>query len=416
MSALWPTIRRWGAGAYAAYSVVAAGVPWRLHALLLATIAVAVVVAAWLATRLREQRLVDDLFPVRASHDVVRRERAMASERGTQLWWEPFASETRWLDTLWLFWHKTSPIRAGDVSYRQTVGPLTPGLFGGSGDAPDGPHVKAALVRPRGFLSDQAATLEVAPLSWEFARWVESNSDAFDHAHAATVSRYGVPDLHPHPSILCTHNIVETGDGWVLLSLRSPRTDYFPLTWSATFEEQVEIAPRGGSTGRSADLTVEHTVLRGLREEFGPSLSSAVSELNVLGVGRQEDRSSGRVVRGGVIITRVVLDLALDEVWCSLEETARIRDLTEHFGWMAARPGDRADVQSLLERRPADATVGVGPSALAEDPRLSVPVSVHPMSAAVALRPEGYGWHPTSRARLWLWAYQAFERPVMAGA
>lgn len=402
--ALWPTIRGWYG---IAFGVAAAVVPffeerWGLagHVMVLVTALVVVPVVVYVVSEVRRPRAApDEHFGPHEEHRALTAEQERARARGVELVWQPYEVEVVWRDRLLLFWHKTRPLDADRVAIDVVGDELTPAQFEdvpALGDPGDERH-KAALAGLDGFLSDQDARLLVRPVRWEFARWVEEHTSAFEHRNGERVTAFGIPGLTPHPSILCTHNVVTTADGWVLLSFRSPRTDYYPRTWSVSFEEQVEIG------ARLRDPDIGATVRRGVDEEFGPTVAAGIRGVDLLAVGRQHDPDGHRVVRGGVAVTEVRLELDLDDVWAALHDQARIPDLTEHFGWAALRPRRRRDVLDVLGSRPVDASVGVGPEPFRNDASVSAPVRVHPATVPLALTTDGHGWHPTSRARLWLW-------------
>jgi hypothetical protein len=48
-----------------------------------------------------------------------------------------------------------------------------------------------------------------------------------------------------------------------------------------------------------------------------------------------------------------------------------------------------------------------------DHPKLGVEVQVHPSSNRAIFAPAGFGWHPTSRARLFLWSEWATREGML---
>jgi hypothetical protein len=332
-----------------------------------------------------------------------------ATQQGLTTWWADSSLESRWFDNLYVFWWKARGVPADSVRIVLDSPPLTSQSFAGvptQDVAPQRPdRKKAALVRASTFLSDVPPTLNCAPLDYELNMWVDRNGSEFRRLNNEA-SLFGVEDWTPYPGILCTHNVLMTSDHWLLLCLRSPRTDFFPNSWSLSFEEQAEVG--GGPDGKQIDASVGDTARRGVREEFGEQVSQGIRQITLLALGRENSDTETRSVRSAAGLTVVELDSPLANVWRSLSAPGRVQDLSESTGWMAWRFSGRGDVVSLLRQFPPGSS-GITPSRIRNNHRLAVEVQEYPSNSARLREIGGFGWHPTSRSRLLLWAEWAVE-------
>jgi hypothetical protein len=211
------------------------------------------------------------------------------------------------------------------------------------------------------------------------------------------------------PHFLVVHGLVQTNDGYVLLALRHPSKDYFPLFWSASFEEQVEV---GENDDLQRDRTLADTIVVGLDEEFGikssPEALRGTVRSVVLAVGREcvsaktsdpQGELRMQVVRNAGALTVSVVDLGLHAVFQALSDSGRVVDKTEHCAWVGLRFTSQDQVLELINSL-------TGPAALPliqTLDKLRVTFGLHEDSDASSLEAP-LQWHPTSRARLLLYS------------
>jgi hypothetical protein len=328
-----------------------------------------------------------------------------AEQQGRTTWWADSSPESRWFDGLFAFWWKARGVPADTVRIVLDSPPLTAATFAGvpaEEVVPQRPdRKKAALVRASTFLSDVPPTLSCAPLDYELHMWVDHNGRAF-RQNNSEASLFGVDGWETYPGLLCTHNVLMTSDHWLLLCLRSARTDFFPNSWSLSFEEQVEVGDCG--TSKQEDASVGDTVRRGVRQEFGEMVSQQLRQVTLLALGRENSDTETRSVRSAAAVTVAELASPLAHVWRSLSKPGWIQDMSEGTAWMAWRFSDRRDVVSVLRRFPPGHSSGITAASIRNNHRLAVEVQVSPASSARLNQPGGFGWHPTSRARLLLWS------------
>lgn len=335
----------------------------------------------------------------------LRSELHRARDQGLGTWWEGSESESRWFDDLFVFWWKARGVLAEDVSLIVSEPRITSDDFVGVPAEVVRParseRSKAALVRASAFRSDVPAQISCAPIDYELCMWVGQNGQVFRDQNP-DVTTFGVNGWLAYPAMLCTHNVVMTCDGWLLLCLRSPRTDFFPNLWSASFEEQVEL----GSTGQQAqgDENIAQTVRRGVREELGEKLKANIRRITLLALAREHTETETRSIRSAAAITVAELDVPLSALWDSLSQPGHVQDLSESSAWMACRFPTHASVVGLLKRFPPGNSTSISPDAIRGDHMLAVEVSLHPASSSRVARGTGFGWHPTARTRLLLWA------------
>lgn len=342
-----------------------------------------------------------------------RDELARAAEEGQRTWWGDTSHEARWFDRLFVFWWKSAGVDADRVAIDCSAPPLRAHDYAGIDPAAVSPSQpdkrKAALVSATPFLSDVAPTLTCSPLDYELSLHVDHTGTSFRAANPRA-SMFGVVGWSPYPALTCTHNVLTTSDGWLLLSLRSSRTDFFPNTWSASFEEQIEVGPR--PSVEQVDRTVGDAVRRGLREEFGLDAGREVLSVRMLALGREHVDTADRSVRSIACVTHSGLRLTLDDLWGHLTSPQRVEDIAEARGWMAVRFQRHRDVVHLLRRFPPGGERGLSPAAL--DRHSGVEVRVHPSSVQTLDVDGGFGWHPTSCPRLALWAEMAVHEGTLA--
>jgi len=374
----------------------------------------AVVISRHVVLRYRVPREAVLMDPSASSRRAQQVELASAEEEGFDPWWRSSPFETRWFEDFFAFWWKETTVPCQGVSIVRDQGSLGADDYVGIPDADVVPRFparkKAVLVRMSPFFTDVDRRLHCATADWELTKWVDHHIHEFQRDNP-TVSVFGVDGRLPHPGLICVHTIVSTADGWILFSLRSERTDYFPRSWSTTFEEQVE----AGATATAAqqDLTVFDTIQRGLKEEFGDGLAQRGLTATCLAVGREHIVDEERGVLSCAVLAAARLDAPLRMVWESLSAPGQVEDIGEHAGWMACRFGTQADVNLLLKMMHPRRKVGLGPALVKDHARLGVDVSVHPDSSRDIWAPSGFGWHPTSRPRLYLWSRWAVRERIL---
>jgi hypothetical protein len=327
-----------------------------------------------------------------------------ATTRGDEVWWP--ARGSAWLEDMFAFWMTTTeapPAHNVEIRYSNAIldERRFPAMQGRCGPVEQPERRKAALTLASGLQSDAHLVLECARHYWEFSRCVEQSFDEFRVQHP-TVSAFGVDGWDPWPANLGVHAIMETLDGWMLLGLRSKRgVAHSQLTWSASFEETVE-------AGKPRDGSVEATILRGLKQEFGLPARTTNLRAEVLAIGREcSQQPDGGRPMGSVVIVRVQLGVTLEELWKSLSHHHRARDVIEHDDWMALRLTSRYnDILQLISATEPRTRSGIGPRLFE---RLGVQYDLFEPPVRTHTRPDGFGWHPTSRARLLLWAMASVD-------
>lgn len=345
------------------------------------------------------------LQPSLEAEDELADELERASRESLGTWWEETRHETRWFDGFFAFWFKYDGVAADGVELRLTEPQPKSSHYKGLVRAeltPALPHKKKAMfLRASTFLSDVQPFIECAPIDYELNMWVDRHGEHFRAANPR-VSLYGVEGWRPYPCLTCTHNVVTTADGYVLLSLRNARTDFFPNSWSVSFEEQIEVGP--DQTGAQTDRTVGGAVRRGLAEELGLGADD-VARIRMMALGRERTDIPGRSVRSAAVITHVQLAVPLAVLWQRLENPGHVPDLAESRGWMALRFARRTHVLDLLGSQSLKQDRGLSPEALERTPGIEVETLATYAEGITALG--GHGWHPTARARLLLWAESA---------
>jgi hypothetical protein len=337
----------------------------------------------------------------------------LSRAKNNRLWWHPSTvADKNWIENLFVFWASKEGLDAGRIRLEVEY-PLTMEAF--EGVFLDDPELvpkqperkKAALGWMSAFVTDDDAVLHCHAIDWEFARWAETNYDAFYAANRSAhggLSVFGVAGWTPFPAITCVHTVVETSDGWIVFSLRNlASVAYYPEQWSVSFEEQVEI---GGKPG--PDATIHDTIARGLREEFGVVAPEVAA--TCLAVTREfgklppttvtHDRAT-RVLATAVVAT-ALLPLTLDEFWPLLHRRwLRPPDQHENTAWMACRFQSWEDVEALLRHAPTGTLLS--PSYI-RNRWLGFEVTEPPFAEPLE---GGFTWHGTSRARLYLWGQHA---------
>jgi len=338
-------------------------------------------------------------------------ERQLAARKGSDLTWYSDAN-SRWFNQLFAFWWKCVPVAASSIRYVPVGDTLRAEDYVGVPPLTiEQPYKKkAAIVDISSLGTDVVREIRYRPLDWELTEYARRHPTAF-RAQNPTVSAFGFdlsPAMVPYPSGLCVHCVVETGDGWVLFSLRGRRNVAFvPTTWSATFEEQVEVG------SRLREKTVAATALRGLKEEYG---IDGFQDASCMLIGREAiaDRgASGRVdglVMNGAVVVAVRLACDLKDVWDALRHSEDIRDPDEHIAWMACRFDNEEDVFRTLK----DFGDSFGPSLIDKRQDASIRKDVLTTSQPEVFRESGFSWHPTAKARLLLWSQLAVAEGRLA--
>lgn len=252
-------------------------------------------------------------------------------------------------------------------------------------------------------LSDQPFALRGYRMNYGMLSWVEDNELQFRAANPQ-VSLFGVTGWTPYPSLLAAACIVVTSDLWVLFCLRpqSPIVDYFPNTWSVSFEEQAQVS--NNEPDRPPDRSLFEVATRGLKEEFGIA-ASQVDHAICLAVGR-EYSDIGRSIRNTMAVVLIRLALNWAEAKPIISNHRAQRDSRECAARMGCRFEGPADVLALINQVPVTNDSGIGPSVNKRIPTIEVEL----VKASQALSSGGYGWHPASRVRLEMLAKYLLER------
>jgi hypothetical protein len=269
-----------------------------------------------------------------------------AQKRGSSVWWPEGSSG--WFGNYFAFWYKILTTDCDEVQITRDQGhfgaerfDLDPSL--------DGLKDKLALIESSWFHTDPPVkALYCGITNWGFAlEWAKDNADALLDTPLQP-SVFGVTDRVTYPGIAAVHTLMQSSDGYLIFALRSTKVDYYPLTWSASFEEAISLDAR--ETGpRTGDATVLDTIIGGLHEEWGIH-ASAIAGSTLLAVGREYVRTSPkRLDLASAVLTSIRLSIDLDSVWRCLDDRGKVRDLDEHLAWVGVRFASRADLLELLK-------------------------------------------------------------------
>jgi hypothetical protein len=324
-----------------------------------------------------------------------------AARAGAKPWWDTRYGE--WYGQLFAFWSKTSTIRCEEIKFDFREETYDSARFAVS-PSWDAPRPKACIVSKSSFHADDPfPSLRCVETNWGFAHdWVQSHTDEL-LSESEGPSVFGIEGRTAFPSVAGTHSTIVTSDGALLLCLRSGSQAYYPVTWSASFEESV-------SAGLGGDKTLAETIMRGAKEEFGLTPAD-VARSTCTAVGREFVRDSeGTLQLNMSVLAAVELNLNLAGLWERLSQTRRAQDSSEHTAWIAIRFSGKESMWRLLR---SARTNGLDIAALSSDPDISL--DVHPRSDTSL---ERHPLMPTSAPRLFLteeWLRHSSEDRTASG-
>lgn len=405
LRAQWATIKTGYVGALTLYALIG---PSFLHGLdnvvavfgLLVLVPAAVIGHHEVTVRQRPSLAPAVFRPSEHSERALFKELQAVEHIPDATWWDP--AHGRWFKDFFAFWWKETPVPAGSVSLLVDPDELSASRYSAVPTGKVQPakplRKKAVLLSMSPFLSDSDRALHCAPTDWELTQWVEQHLEDFRKQNP-DVSAFGVKGRLPFPGLICVHTLLVTQDNWVIISLRSQHTSFFRESWSASFEEQVEIGHPVGAV--QTDMALHDTIVRGLKEEFGSELSSFDLTTTCMAVGREYLVEKERGVLNCGVLATARLGAPLQVVWASLDKSGQVEDKSENAFWFAARFGSAREVDALLE-----ATDGrrFSPETVRADHRLGVDINVYPHCNLPKGSAGTFPWHPTSQARLHLWA------------
>lgn len=250
------------------------------------------------------------------------------------------------------------------------------------------------------MLGDTRRTIDYSTTNWGMTQWVERHCDEFI-ARNPRVSIFGADSGEPFPHILGVHTVIYTSDGYVLLSLRGTNVHYYKLTWSASYEEQVDL-------GNDPDQTILDRLARGLGEEFLPTRKRnpnafrqqgkrIIQDTSLLAIGRDFIRETDRQIFTSTVLSVARLNVPLSELWAGLDRRREIQDREEHLAWMGVRFRSLHSLLDLLRSSRAPAGV-ISSQVIHEMAGLGIEVDVYNRSTREGMRP--HHWMPTSPLRL----------------
>jgi hypothetical protein len=326
----------------------------------------------------------------------LRLELDQANATGTHTWW----SKGEWLGKFFAFWHKMNTRPCEDVAITPTDDVYDGARFGLS--EVDEPKDKATILEAPSFYGDNPKKeILVGSTNWGLAHeWARLHGDEL-LAHPSQPSAFGVVGRPVYPGIAGVHTLVQTSDGYYLFGLRAPDIAFHERTWSASFEEQVAVEAREFTGPLDRDRTLRDVIEGGLYEEWGID-EGAVTRTSCLAIGREwgRDRFRNEVMLNlsATIIAACQIDLALADVWASLDESAGIEDVDEHRAWAGVRFASRSDVlrfvASAKGRRDNDNLL----VELCAQSDVDAEFSLYPRGATTGINDRGL--MPTSAARL----------------
>lgn len=322
---------------------------------------------------------------------LLRNELARAERQGRRPWWEGH-SETVSLPGFFAYWVKKPGRQAAEVTLA-TVAPLisTESLNLDDVNVRQPARKKGCLGRVDGLLSGQPMVAEFAPIDWETVLAVEARDDS-----PPAWSLFGIEHWQPWPSLSAAHCIIQTADHYLIMTLRNGPASgsgfYFPSRWSVSFEEQIELGAR-------PDGTIADTALRGLKDEFGID-AQCVADVRCLAVGREVADMGPRRIRNSGFVVTLKLNISVSEVWQIMDGYSRIVDHSEGKAWYGCRFPTGRDAQQFLAEYPVSRAPS-GAREIRDNGLLRCAVTEYPGSD---LSTTSSVWHPTSHARLRLWA------------
>jgi hypothetical protein len=324
--------------------------------------------------------------------------------RGLLPWWR--RQRAMWLGSYFAFWHMTLTIPCQEIAIVVNQGPYHAEQFGVDPSVYE-EFDKATVVSMSPFGDDDPKlALYCGETDYGFARkWLEDNASVLLN-RTEPPSVFGLSGTKAYPGIAGVHLLACTADGYILFALRgeAPDVEFHPLTWSASCEESISLRSRhreenGRRVSVGPDLTIADVVNAAMYEEWNvPPV--AIERTTCLAVGREFVRVSDRQLSlSSSILSAARLSYTLEDVFTSLSNSSKVRNLTEHVAWMGVRLRDRDSVLALLR-----ATKGV-PLDLAAL-RRTADVRIHESSEHDKLVQRS--WMPTSPARLYLGSHWLF--------
>ncbi len=386
--------------------------PWWRSLIIVISLGIVTVLVV-VALDLRNRRKLPDttwIVPPECANAFTR-ERNTALERNAHFWWESLG-EPQWMEHLLVLWCKDVGIQSDKIileiencSLRaqlpaELVIPLAKDPI--RDEAPR----KGSLLVADGLLSDEQSRIKFARHDWALAQCVEMHTEEVV-AKIPHLSYFGMVDGFVNPGITALHCVLESSDGWVLFCLRRPEAGFHPLTWSVTFEEQLDFLD---DNDHEPDALVGDVVRRGLLEEFGIATNEiATQSCLAIGVERVLETTANapaRLINSGAIVALAQTTLSRAKLFERLSDRARARDHEEHIAWMAVKFESATDVHALLKVLPYG-SAELSCNQMREHNDLAIAVQYHPMSQPTS--GEGFAWHPTSRQRLYLWSRWKFS-------
>lgn len=326
------------------------------------------------------------------------REVEESQRKGITLWWSDVSSE--WFGGYFAFWHSPHTVDPAGIKLSYTEGRYDSARF----EVPecDGDNDKAVIVSGSNFYSDNRdhKELRLGTTTWNFAfEWAKDHArDLIDGD--VPVSVFGLTDRSAYPGIAGVHTLLCTSDGYLLLALRDHRVQFYPETWSASFEESVSVGARDYTGPLGGDQTIMDPIIGGLYEEWGIE-EDTIAVATCMAVGREfVQGDDGRLDLSSSVLAAVRLKIDLDGVWKCLDEGSRIRDLDEHRSWAGCQFGSRANVlRFLAAAKDQQSGVDLLPQAM-DACEGSADLRFYPKGAVNGIVHRGL--MPTSAARLYL--------------
>lgn len=249
---------------------------------------------------------------------------------------------------------------------------------------PGGHRVAITMVPP--VVSDpDTIDLGTLPIPHHHVKEIERSGDAYRERHPDSSPFLLRGDKGVWPGLLAIHCVVQTRDGWLIVSRRASRAPgnakyppYFPARWSLSFEEQADPA--------KGDSTIADAAARGLWEEFRVTCSPRQVQCHLLG----RECVPIPTVTGGFVLNAaafctIQLDQILDNVWAKIPFAP---DYSEHDAWLACKLETKTHLEQALRATTIEE--------FAEPGRIRFFNPNEPSTGPLR-------WHPTSRARLALW-------------
>lgn len=273
-------------------------------------------------------------------------EQREAKAESARMWWH----EGLWLGAYHAHWFKLLPTPCEEIAIVYNDDHYDAARFGAP--AVDAPKEKALILEASSMLGDNPAKQIIcARTNWGFAHeWAKDHAaQILDHPSKPSV--YGISGRPAYPGIAGVHVLAQTSDGYILFAQRSDEVDFHRLTWSASFEESVATQVREFTGPLTGDGHLLHVIEAGLFEEWGID-ETAIIDSTCLAIGREwvrEQHNAGSLLNlSSTVLTGCRLNLKLQDVWRSLDESGAIRDRSEHQSWAGCRFASRDDVMRFV--------------------------------------------------------------------